>query len=66
MKKALRRSLLCLTLVSLPALADGIAIVNGTEYHCQNTCVVTTNSNGDTRVADSMGGWIHRHLTGMQ
>lgn len=66
---AIRNRILVLTfalLISTPgwSLAEDVVVVNGTEFHCQNECLVEVMSDGSWGVADSLGGWVHKHNIG--
>jgi hypothetical protein len=60
-----RTAPLLLAMVSPVALAEDTAIVNGTEYHCEHTCEVSTGPYG-TYIYDSGGGYIYKTRPKMQ
>lgn len=47
-----------LAFVAGRAFADGMVVVAGGTYLCQNTCVVSANPGGGFTVSDSKGGWV--------
>jgi hypothetical protein len=53
-------ALLAVSLFALSPKAEaGSVAVNGGTYVCQNTCIVSANSNGTFTVTDSGGGWVY-------
>lgn len=53
-------SLICLN----QALASESVVVNGNTFVCQNSCVVSSNSNGQLSVRDSAYGWVSMIVKG--
>lgn len=44
--------------LSTAVIAQQTVRVNGAVVTCQNSCVVTTNSDGSVDIEDSQGGWL--------
>lgn len=59
-KKSSVRNVVALLLVaaSTAAIAQQTIRIDGVSVTCQNSCVVTTNSDGSIDVEDSQGGWL--------
>lgn len=46
------------------AFATGTVVVNGNTFVCQNSCVVSSNPNGQLSVRDSKYGWVSMIVKG--